>query len=438
MIAASLQITRSPNIALLHRVIVFAFIIFPLFGTFYPPESYFQPATFSISDNVDRLAEFYPIGRYTTYALLLFVMMVYARHFQSLLGTVAEAWLPLCFIAVLMASVLLSPDLNYSFNRAMKIAICYGIIIYFIQNVGLREMKSIIVQASVFMIICHFFASIAIPTYGLSNLNGDYSNAWRGATGHKNSLGAASSFLLVFALDQLLVERRNRSVAIFVLFGSLLLIILSRSATNAFSTVGCVCVYMMSYFVSMSKNPIDKILLVSIMLVFVLLSSVVVYYADDILSLVGRSSDFTGRSAIWDAVSRLCDERPVFGWGYGFWQVVSPARNYIWTTLNWAPPSAHNTFLDCWLQLGIAGLIICVALFVSAIRLSLKVLMHRNSSAALLWIALPVNLMIRCLTETQFLDSGGLTLSMMIMSLVGLKRTLHRNREVLKSESSTA
>jgi exopolysaccharide production protein ExoQ len=78
-----------------------------------------------------------------------------------------------------------------------------------------------------------------------------------------------------------------------------------------------------------------------------------------ILKLLGRSSDLTGRTEIWQAVREVGNIKPLTGWGYqAIWRgredMTSP---YQWVNqwTDFEPANAHNSFLDMYLQLGLVG-----------------------------------------------------------------------------------
>lgn len=78
-----------------------------------------------------------------------------------------------------------------------------------------------------------------------------------------------------------------------------------------------------------------------------------------LLDLVGRSDDLTGRLDIWDAVLGLVEQRPVLGWGWvSYWAPwVEPFDDLV--VINGVTYlQAHNAWLDVLLQLGAVGLVV--------------------------------------------------------------------------------
>jgi exopolysaccharide production protein ExoQ len=82
-----------------------------------------------------------------------------------------------------------------------------------------------------------------------------------------------------------------------------------------------------------------------------------------ILALLGKSSDLTGRIGIWDAVIGLAQQRPAFGWGWvSYWTPWAAPFNHLIRRGGVQVLHAHDAWLDVWLQLGILGLVVFGAL----------------------------------------------------------------------------
>jgi len=91
-----------------------------------------------------------------------------------------------------------------------------------------------------------------------------------------------------------------------------------------------------------------------------------VVFREQLLALLGRSDDLTGRLDIWAAVIELVEQRPVLGWGWvSYWApwvdpfddlVIIKGVRYL---------QAHNAWLDVLLQLGWVGLIVFTILIVT-------------------------------------------------------------------------
>ncbi|MEO6826801.1 MAG: O-antigen ligase family protein [Microbacteriaceae bacterium] len=90
-----------------------------------------------------------------------------------------------------------------------------------------------------------------------------------------------------------------------------------------------------------------------------------------LLTLLGKSEDLTGRLTIWHSVADLAQQRPVSGWGWiSYWAPwVEPFRGLA-VRKGVTYLQAHNAWLDIWLQLGIIGLVVFIALVLSTLTRS--------------------------------------------------------------------
>ena len=85
----------------------------------------------------------------------------------------------------------------------------------------------------------------------------------------------------------------------------------------------------------------------------------VTVFGRQLLALVGKSETLTGRAGIWDAVIGLAQQRPGFGWGWvSYWVPWVAPFDHLVTRAGVLQLHAHNAWLDVWLQLGIAGLLV--------------------------------------------------------------------------------
>ncbi|MHA6694025.1 O-antigen ligase family protein [Homoserinimonas sp. A520] len=94
----------------------------------------------------------------------------------------------------------------------------------------------------------------------------------------------------------------------------------------------------------------------------------VALFSDRMLALVGKDSDLTGRTEIWEKVIGLAVQRPVAGWGWvSFWTPWAEPFDDLVTRAGVVQLHAHNAWLDVWLQLGTLGLVVFGALVLTAL-----------------------------------------------------------------------
>jgi exopolysaccharide production protein ExoQ len=91
--------------------------------------------------------------------------------------------------------------------------------------------------------------------------------------------------------------------------------------------------------------------------------------AQMLTGMVGRSSDLTGRTELWDAVISMIHKHPVLGFGFsGFWKDASSESAVVETHILWTPTYSHNGYLEITLSLGLLGMFLFLVAFVKGAR----------------------------------------------------------------------
>lgn len=135
--------------------------------------------------------------------------------------------------------------------------------------------------------------------------------------------------------------------------------------------------------------PIYAIFIIGVFIVFIFI--IIVNYSS-LLSFFGRDVTLTGRIPLWKAVIPYIQERPLLGYGYrSFWLMTFGPSLNVWEIVGWKAPHAHNGYIDLWLQLGIVGLILCLIFifdfFIKTIR-NIIMLNDENETFNFQYIAL--------------------------------------------------
>jgi exopolysaccharide production protein ExoQ len=113
--------------------------------------------------------------------------------------------------------------------------------------------------------------------------------------------------------------------------------------------------------------------------------------------MLGRDPTFTGRTDIWKAMWPYALKNPLVGLGYGSFWVKSPLP---WAGLN----EGHNGYLDVFLELGVAGLLLLLGFLMSFYRKARMSLTMRFDWAAFNLCFL-LMAMVHNLSETSFARS---------------------------------
>lgn len=103
--------------------------------------------------------------------------------------------------------------------------------------------------------------------------------------------------------------------------------------------------------------------------VLALVGVLLVFAREFVFGLLGKSGDLTGRADTWGKVWELVEQRPWFGWGWvSYWPTwVEPFKG-LDTKAGVPVMSAHNAWLDVWLQLGLVGVLVFAPIVVLTLQ----------------------------------------------------------------------
>ena len=150
-----------------------------------------------------------------------------------------------------------------------------------------------------------------------------------------------------------------------------------------------------------------------------------IFARDFTFGLLGKSGDMTGRLETWQKVADLAGERPWFGWGWvSYWAPWAEPFKSLDVKAGIPVMSAHNAWLDVWLQLGIIGVLV----FAPLVLLTLWRSWFRAidpprrgygpplpyATSALWPLLVMVALIVQSLTESRILIEGGWVLLVLI------------------------
>jgi O-antigen ligase len=201
----------------------------------------------------------------------------------------------------------------------------------------------------------------------------------QGVVGNANNLGFLALLgVIVFAI--MLADRSlRRRWAITGLVLSAVTIFLTRSATVTVALVGVIVVALAILALRRAATPRARLITGSGIIGVTGLGAIAaVLLRDQLLALLGKSSDLTGRLGIWDAVIALGQQRPVAGWGWvSYWVPWAAPFDELAFRNGVRQLQAHNAWIDVWFQLGVIGLVVFAALVISTVARSWSLAVDR-------------------------------------------------------------
>jgi len=211
------------------------------------------------------------------------------------------------------------------------------------------------------------FVLIAIsPARALSGADGG--GGIRGVFPHKNILGGVMALALL--VEWTLREQRTRGkiVRIISLCAYGVLLVSSNSLTSVVTVAAAVSVTWVIR-VLYARRQIPFPLLVIFAVAFVGDIALVGIETRDVMSMMGRSADMTGRTELWSAVAQTIMTRPLLGFGFsGFWKGASPSAALVENQIRWTPTYSHNGYLEIALSLGFLGLLLVAWMLATGLK----------------------------------------------------------------------
>jgi exopolysaccharide production protein ExoQ len=118
-----------------------------------------------------------------------------------------------------------------------------------------------------------------------------------------------------------------------------------------------------------------------------------------VIEALGEDSTLTGRTEVWDDVMALHDS-PILGAGFeSFW--LGPRIAFLWDKYWWHPNQAHNGYIETYINLGAAGLVVFAIAIFSSYR-KIRVAYGRSIPLASLWFTYLVVMLLYNFTEATF------------------------------------
>lgn len=379
---------------------VIILLIVPLFGCFYPLESYLSFGRGDVTGGYANLP--FPA---TTMTLIVVTLSVAAFYLVALRRPpFRHNILAYAVIGIAFLSTTWSVDPLLTVQRAMRLlpAIGLGVVLPQLYSPPklLRMMAiALLVTASLSVLMV-----FAVPSLGFSRLDGGYESSWRGVFIHKNLAGMVSALAVIIVLGGWWFRAIGPTLAVPTVLLNLLVLVQSQSGTAVGGLLAAIAVAVPMMVIQKCSFPVRLLLMAMMTLLVATIAVAAQPIASLMLGAAGRDMTLTGRTDIWAAVWQQIQAHPIRGYGYAFWSVESPTRLTIWRLVGDAAANSHNSWLDLWLQLGIVGLLATASLMLVAISRCFRLIVLTNDREAPFLLAILVFLLVRSMTEVQFTD----------------------------------
>jgi exopolysaccharide production protein ExoQ len=247
--------------------------------------------------------------------------------------------------------------------------------------------------------------------------------AWRGVFPHKNMLGHIAALdLMVLGVLAATISSVSWRALLLGTSLAVLALVLSQSIT-ALVTICAVILAAIAISTARALPPRPGVGLCVVLSLVVAIGTFMVADYEQLLASVGRDSTLTGRTELWQEIFDLIERRPWLGYGYGaFWSPAGGEMMLLRRAIGWPVLSAHNGYLDVWLQLGALGLILLTLSLIGALATLARQLYEPNATVVV-WVALMLTyLLVYNVVESVFLRQNDLTWAIYLATVAGLAR----------------
>jgi exopolysaccharide production protein ExoQ len=329
------------------------------------------------------------------WALTSFLVLLRIRH---TLYVMSRSWL-LWFLLILeTVSCMWSSDFDYSllasrdFLRMLTTALFIG------SRFALREQFYMALCALGFGAFMSVIAVVGFPVVGVHG--SEFPGAWRGVFGHKNALGSYASMLMIMSFLLAIDPEKKKPIAWWGVIFSAIMVLKTTSKTSlVISVVALGVVYFCCNFRWRGKKAI-VILDLAIMTSVITLGLIISMWVPLVQGL-GKDATISGRTPIWASIWSQVSAHPFFGFGRaGFFAPGSPYSQQTYADIGFWIPHAHNGYLELFLDIGLFGFAVFLAVFFLAYSNSIHRVLTAQYAGDFFPLALLVVLTINNLTES--------------------------------------
>jgi O-antigen ligase len=226
--------------------------------------------------------------------------------------------------------------------------------------------------------------SVLLPSVG-THTGLYFPGQWRGAFGHKNQLGFLAAMTLLLVMPT--INWRPFWQTLTALTLALLCLIMARSGSSIILFASGSVILLSVMFLRKMKT--DQAVIVVAVALSLLLGFVLKDYILSFISLtLEKDRTFSGRTAIWQKMLELGNERPFFGHGPYYLAIDTQFLERARSALNFPQlRSAHNSYIENLIEFGYIGLIIFL---IPSVIIVLKWIANRNLDINIYYIIISV------------------------------------------------
>lgn len=284
-------------------------------------------------------------------------------HWRKLTNALRNSGWIIALALFAVVSTLWSSDPAFSLRRSLVVVATTVFGIYFGSRFELPRQVRLLAWTFILLAVLSAACALFMPQYGIDNQlhRGD----WQGILGQKNLLGKAMAVAIIMLWSAKGVLPRAVRIAAMPLCAALMLMSGSRAAVLV---CGALLLMTFGYRALRAQPPTLVPLAIMFLGGAVALALLAAGNSSLLLAYLGRTATLTRRTEIWSAVWGAISSRMLLGYGFsGFWAGLQGESAQVAARLGFVARHAHNGFLDLWLELGIAGLLLFTAGYLQAL-----------------------------------------------------------------------
>ena len=352
------------------------------------------------------------------YALLLGLA---AFHVRAILDLVAASRVITFLTLLCPVSILWSISPEDTARRSFGLLMTWLLGIYLAARFSLEAWLRLLALALSAAVAISLATGLLAPEIGIMEILNP--GAWRGVFPHKNTFGHMAALTLM-VLGVLATTDSSVSWRALLLGTSMaaLALVLSQSVT-ALVTICAVILAAIAIGTARSLPPHPHMGFLVVLSLIVVIGTLLGASYEQLLASVGRDSTLTGRTELWQDIFDLIKQRLWFGYGYGaFWSLAGGEMMPLRRAIGWPVLSAHNGYIDVWLQLGVLGLFLLALSLIGGLCTLARQLYGPNATVVV-WVGLTLTyLLVYNVVESTFLRQNDLTWAMYVATVAGLAR----------------
>ncbi|ACH38097.1 exopolysaccharide biosynthesis protein [Citrifermentans bemidjiense Bem] len=329
-------------------------------------------AWFSVQeeDSADAFLEGSPLDRYSLMALILIACVVLLRKRPQWFGVLRSNFWFMAFIAYCAVSVVWSDYPFVSFKRWVReLGNVVMVLVILTQDDAGKTTRALLARFAYLVIPLSAVLILYFPALGTyySDLEGI---SYCGVATYKNMLGSIMFISGVYLAWELLYVPDGKDTKVSdlaplaALWGMAVWLLVISSSSTALICLAMGSAVLLLMKLTLAQRQVRHLGTYTLLGALLLLGLFSLQGTLEIMTgAVGRDLTFTGRTELWGDVLRE-PINPLLGTGYqSFW--LGARADDLWERYLFHPRQSHNGYLETYLNGGLLGLLLLLALIAS-------------------------------------------------------------------------